>query len=285
MDKLLLINKDINWTSRDVCNKIQHLFHTRKVGHSGTLDPFASGLLLVTINKACKIIPYLDNLKKTYIGEIKLGEETDTLDLTGKIIKEKEVTKLNKKDIEEAFNNYFLGEIEQIPPIFSALHYDGQRLYDLARNGISNIEIKPRKITIYSLKLISFQKDKIKFECVCSTGTYIRSLARDIAYKLNTFGHLISLERIRIGDFNISNAKRIEEINENDGLSVKEALKHLKSIQLENEDDVKKVKNGVNFVFKGIMEDTVLVLDLFANPIAIYKRDKDAIFKCARGLF
>ena len=127
--------------------------------------------------------------------------------------------------------------------------------------------------------------DRIKFECVCSTGTYIRSLARDIAYKLNTFGHLISLKRIKIGDFDVSKSKRIEEINENDGLSVKEALNHLKSIQLENETDVKKIKNGVDFVFKGVLEDVILLLDLSANPIAIYKRDKDDIFKCARGLF
>ena len=148
----ILINKRVGVTSRSVDNVIQRLFHTRKVGHLGTLDPFASGLLVIAVNKGCKSLPFLDDSFKTYQATLSLGKSTSTGDLTGEVKEEKEVPVSNVSTIQTIFDS-FLGESEQIPPMTSALHHEGKRLYDLSRKGIE-IERKPRKIFIKSLKLI-----------------------------------------------------------------------------------------------------------------------------------
>ena len=268
-----------------MCNKLQHLFHTKKVGHSGTLDPFATGLLLLTINKACKIIPFLDKLNKTYIGKLKLGEETDTLDLTGKIIKKSEINKIiSSEDINKVFN-YFIGEIEQLPPIYSAIHYEGKRLYELARNGICDIKIMPRKVRIFNLKLLSNVDNIIEFECVCSSGTYIRSLARDIAHKLNTYGHLIALRRTKIGDFDVANAKKITSVSEKDKINIPDALYNINHVYIDNENMIKKIKDGIKLSFPTEDENLILLLDSNKNPLAIYEKQDGDIYKSLRGLF
>ena len=210
----VLINKRVGVTSRKVDNVIQRLFHTRKVGHLGTLDPFASGLLVIAIDKGCKSLPFIDDSFKKYRAKLKLGEMTNTGDLTGDIIKVCPVDGIYPEVIDLVFKNV-LGESEQVPPMSSALHVDGRRLYELSHQGIE-VERKPRKITIKSLKLLSFTENLIEFEVICSRGTYVRTLGEDIAFKLGTCGHLIELEREEIGNIKLESAKDIDEINEND---------------------------------------------------------------------
>ena len=210
----ILIDKEVNKTSRSVDNKIQRLFHTRKVGHLGTLDPFATGLLIIAVDKGCKSLPFVDDSFKTYEAKMKLGALTDTGDLTGNVIGTMEVPELSESRILEVFDSY-LGDGEQIPPMTSALHQDGKRLYDLARRGVT-VYRKPRKITIKSLKLLYFDGIYLKFEVTCSRGTYVRTLGEDIAKSLGTCGYLEELRRTAIGDIKVEKAKLIDDIVESD---------------------------------------------------------------------
>ena len=212
MDGLILINKDKDWTSRDVCNVIQKIHHTKKVGHTGTLDPFAEGLLLVTINKANKVGQFLDDFSKTYIATLKLGEKTNTSDLTGEIVETQNVPTLSNEEIENVLKT-FLGDIEQVPPMTSAIHYKGRKLYEYFYEGIE-VEREARKVHIYSIRLIDFKDNEITFEAEVSKGTYIRILGDDIASKLNTIGHLSRLIRTKIGPFDIKNSIKLNELSD-----------------------------------------------------------------------
>jgi len=210
--EILNINKPKGWTSFDVVKKIRNLIGIRKVGHSGSLDPFATGVLLVCTGRATKRVPELMRLTKEYIGEIWLGIITDTLDETGKIIDQKPVNVLTLEAVTRVCNQ-FCGEIDQIPPMFSALKVNGVRLYRLARKG-QTIKVNPRRVTIHSLDILSFNSPMLKIKVVCSKGTYIRALARDIGNTLKCGGHLKTLCRTKIGDFSIANAWSIQEFAE-----------------------------------------------------------------------
>ena len=213
MNGIFLINKEANWTSFDICAKVKRLFNTKKVGHSGTLDPFAEGLMIVCLGQATKIIPFLEHYNKTYLATIKLGEETDTLDNTGNIIDKKDVLNYSLEEIKNVLNS-FLGKSQQIPPMFSALKHDGVPLYSLAREGIE-IERKPRDIEIFSIELIEYNNPFLTFKCKVSKGTYIRTLAKDIAIKLSTVGHLVKLIRTNIDKFDLNMAKKVNELTIN----------------------------------------------------------------------
>ena len=160
-DGFLLINKPVGWTSRDVCNKIGHLFGVKKVGHCGTLDPFASGLLIVCLGKATKLVPYLENYDKKYEAVMKVGEKTNTGDYTGEIIATSEKKTIQREEFEKSSEN-FLGDIEQVPPMVSALKVNGQPLYELARKGVE-IERKARKVHIFSLDLVNIDESDVTF--------------------------------------------------------------------------------------------------------------------------
>lgn len=178
MDGILLINKPIGLTSRDVVNKLTKKFGTKKIGHTGTLDPFASGVLILTINKGTKISSYIEDLDKEYIAELLLGISTDTLDLEGEIISKKEVKlPLNKEKILEVISHY-IGQIKQVPPMYSALKVNGEPLYKLARRG-EVIERKERDIIIHNIDLLSITNERLLINVKCSKGTYIRTLGND----------------------------------------------------------------------------------------------------------
>ena len=179
----ILINKKEGVTSRSVDNKIQRLFHTRKVGHLGTLDPFASGLLIIAVDKGCKSLPFIDDSYKTYQAKLLLGKKTSSGDLTTEVIEEKDVPNFNINDVEKVFNS-LLGESEQIPPMASAIHLNGDRLYDLHRKGIK-ADIPARKIFIKELKIIKISAKQVDFSVICSKGTYVRTLGEEIANRLN----------------------------------------------------------------------------------------------------
>lgn len=210
MDGILNINKPTGITSFDVVRKIKTVAKTGKVGHTGTLDPEASGVLPICIGRATKLVDFIMNDYKIYKVELRLGIKTDTYDREGKILSEIEVS-LSKEEIEAAIKS-FIGEIEQVPPMYSALKVNGQRLYTLARQGIE-IERKARKINIYDIEIIDIQSPKAIFNVKCSKGTYIRSLCYDIGEKLNCGGAMWNLERIQTGCFNIRDSVKLEQLN------------------------------------------------------------------------
>lgn len=283
MDGLILINKEKDWTSRDVCNVIQKIHHTKKVGHTGTLDPFAEGLLIVTINKANKIGQFLDDFTKTYIATLKLGKKTSTGDLTGDVIGESNLPSLNENKIEEVLKS-FLGEIEQIPPMTSAIHFKGRKLYEYYYEGLE-IQREARTVNIHNIKLITFKEDEIVFEAEVSKGTYIRVLGENIAEKLNTVGHLTSLIRTKIGPFDLNNAIKLRELDDTKiSYSIGEALAFLPTITVDN-DIAKKVKDGMHLRFENVQDDLIYIKSIDDTPLAIYERKQGDVFKCKRGIW
>ncbi len=195
----IIIDKQAGVTSRQIVNKMSKIFRLNKIGHGGTLDPMASGVLPIALGEATKLISFIQNKKKKYLFTIKWGEATDTEDIEGKVIEKSDI-RPNKEQINKALNA-FIGKINQKPPVFSAIKINGQRSYNLARRKIS-ISHKPRQINVHELSLKKIiNLDFAEFEVVCGKGTYVRSLARDIAEKLNTRGHITNLRRQFVGNF------------------------------------------------------------------------------------
>lgn len=217
MDGVLIVNKEQNWTSNDVVQKVKKITG-EKVGHTGTLDPLATGVLPLLIGKGTLLSKYLVNHDKTYIAKVKLGVKTDTADLEGNILQEAFVDDVvfDKGKIESVLN-IFVGKQKQTPPMYSAIKIKGKKLYEYARSG-QNVDIPQRDIEIYEMELIGFYKEtqEIEFKVSCSKGTYIRSLCEDIAKKLGTIGTMSSLKRTRVGEFKIENAITIGETQEMD---------------------------------------------------------------------
>ena len=210
---LLLVDKPIGITSFKLVHIIKKIFNVKKVGHCGTLDPLASGLMIVLVGKYTKFQDKFMKQDKVYYAEIKLGLKTDSGDLDGKIISQSDFSHVTKELIKTACKS-FVGKINQIPPMYSALKVNGQKLYELARKGII-IDRKPREITIYSIDLIDYKNDTFSIRVQCSSGTYIRTLAEDIGTKLNTDTVLTKLVREQIGNYKLSNAASIDTIKEN----------------------------------------------------------------------
>lgn len=209
---ILNVNKPSGITSFDVVRIIRNLFSLRKVGHSGTLDPMAEGVLIILLGKYTKKASYFLSLPKEYVCEVTLGISTDTLDREGKIINVRKVS-YDEEKIKKAIGS-FCGKIKQIPPMYSALKYQGKKLYELARKGIK-VSLPPREIEIYNIEVLSISKDefpKVKFKVSCSKGTYIRKLAEDIGEKLNCPAHLSALVRISVGDFKIEDSITLREL-------------------------------------------------------------------------
>lgn len=216
MDGIIIINKQKNYTSNDVVQIVKKTFN-EKTGHTGTLDPNATGVLPLLVGKGTKLSKYLINHDKIYEVVLKLGEKRDTADSEGNIIENKEIcySNINKENINEVFNT-FIGKQEQKPPMYSAIKVNGKKLYEYARKG-QEINVEPRKIEIYKIELLNIndRKDEIQFRVECSKGTYIRSLCEDIAEKLQTVGYMKKLNRIKVGNFDINNSITIDELKEN----------------------------------------------------------------------
>lgn len=205
--EVLLIDKPLEWTSFDVVKKIRNNIRIKKVGHAGTLDPLASGLLIVCTGKKTKTINDLMGQEKEYTGVIQLGATTPTLDKESEVDQTFPTEHINAEKI-EAIKPQFLGEIQQVPPIFSAIKVNGKRLYKSARQG-QEVEIEPRTVEIKTLDFTKFEGTELHFRVVCSKGTYIRSLARDIGKALESGGYLIELRRTRIGEHLVENATTV----------------------------------------------------------------------------
>lgn len=254
MDGIIVINKEKEYTSHDVVAKLKKKLNISKVGHTGTLDPNATGVLPILIGKGTKFSKYLINHDKIYEVELELGKKTDTADIEGKVIEEKNVDeKYIKENLLQVLES-FIGKQEQIPPMYSAIKKNGKKLYEYARAG-EKVEIEPRKIEIYKIDLNKYDKNIISFVVSCSKGTYIRSLCEDIAEKLNTLGYMKNLKRLQVGKFNIKDAVYIDDIdlkNVNDYLiTLEEILRGIPCINL----DEKKLKlflNGVQLTDNNI---------------------------------
>lgn len=216
MDGIIIINKSKNCTSHDIVQKAKKIFH-EKVGHTGTLDPMATGVLPLLIGKGTLCSKYLVNHDKIYDVTLTLGVKTDTADSEGASIEKKEVSQtiFQKENIKEILKS-FLGKQEQIPPMYSAIKVKGKKLYEYARKG-QTVEIQPRQIEIYHMELqqIEEKQKQIQFRVACSKGTYIRSLCEDIAERLRTVGYMSGLNRMQVGDFKITDAVSMDELEKN----------------------------------------------------------------------
>lgn len=271
MNGLIVVNKEKGKTSRDIVNELNIILGTKKIGHTGTLDPIASGVLVCVIGKYTKLVNILVNDTKEYIAEIKLGISTDTLDITGNIISTS-IVDITKNDILKVFKYYKKSYLQEVP-LYSSVHVNGKRLYDYARNNIEVI-LPKRKVTIYNLELISFNKDIITFKVKVSKGTYIRSLIKDICNKLNIDGTMNNLIRIKQGNFTLEESYKIEDIKNNNYklLNVKEFLDY-KVIELPD-NLINKVLNG-NTISNTFNIDNRVIFTYKNKDIAIYEVDKE----------
>lgn len=279
MDGFLLINKDQEMTSHDLVNIVRRSVRMKRVGHTGTLDPNATGLMVVAINKSTKLVNYLQNDDKEYIFEIKMGIMTDTLDVWGKTIKEQEINYPSKELILEVLND-FIGKSEQIPPMYSAIKVDGRKLYELARNN-ETIELEPRPIEIFEIELLEY-KPTLKVRVVCSSGTYVRTLIKDICEKTGNIGVMSSLIRTRVGAFRIEDAISVEDVRERNYTLIdpEEALNVYPKYEYKEPSDIfngRRIELNTN-------EDLILIT-INKKSVAFYEREHDNIFKCKRGLW
>ena len=207
---ILIIDKPSGWTSMDVCAKIRGILHEKRVGHGGTLDPMATGVLPVFVGQATRAVEFAENSRKEYVAGLRLGQVTNTQDTSGETLETHPVT-ASQSDVEAALGR-FLGDIQQIPPMYSAIKINGQKLYDLARKG-KEVERKPRSITIYELELLEqVSETDYTFRCVCSKGTYIRTLCHDIGQVLGCGGTLYSLRRTMVAGFTLDQAVTLEDV-------------------------------------------------------------------------
>lgn len=250
MNGIINILKPPGMTSHDVVSFIRKTINIKKVGHTGTLDPNASGVLPICVGKATRVVQYFDDFTKIYRAELTLGYETDTQDKYGKLINSAQVPDLTREVIENTFNE-FKGKIKQIPPMYSAIKYKGKKLYELAREG-KVIERKPREVIIHNINIVNITDMKrIMFDVECSKGTYIRTLCSDIGKKLGTFGCMTFLLRTQVGDYKIENSYTLEEVQEffkNNQFNkilipIDTALKHFDQISF-NKNYFKLLKNG-----------------------------------------
>ena len=280
MDGIIIINKPKNCTSHDIVRKAKKILN-EKVGHTGTLDPNATGVLPLLVGKGTQISKYIINHDKTYEAVLQLGEKTDTADIEGEVIETKPVTvDCLRKEYVTAVLKKMEGKQKQIPPMYSAIKINGKKLYEYARKG-EMVKIEPRKIEIYSLELININEvDKqIEFRVSCSKGTYIRTLCENIAEKLGTVGHMKELKRTQVGEFKIDDAITIEELeqkqtcitiedyfrqNENINLSEKRLQLFLNGVKLTwpLSDGVYKIYSNENFIGIGTVKNNLLKRDI-----------------------
>lgn len=266
---VLLIDKPAGFTSRDIVNQVGKIFHTKKIGHTGTLDPMATGVLILCIGSYTKLVDNLTSKNKEYIAVMQLGLLTDTLDTTGKTIKEESVN-LDEDKIYAAFKN-FPREYNQEVPSYSAVKINGKKLYEYAREGIS-IHLPKRMVSIYSLEILSIDNNEVTFKTCVSKGTYIRSLIRDLGTSLKTYASMRSLRRVSQGAFAIDKCLKISDITENTSLLTLDDLFSYPHFSL-NDTEYQKVLNGNKLSLNS--ESLYLLLTYQNKTIALYIKDGD----------
>lgn len=278
MNGIIIINKESGCTSRDTINELTRELKTKKIGHTGTLDPLATGVLITCIGEATKLVELITSEEKEYIAGLRLGINTDTLDITGNIIEK------NFKDIEDTKIHKVItsmkGKYLQEVPKYSAVKINGKKLYEYARENI-DVELPKRQVEIKNIEIVSdivHEKDSIEFKikCTVSKGTYIRSLVRDIANKLNTIGVMTTLTRTKQGKYGIEQAYKLEDIKKSNYkmISIKDYLKDMYTIEVDEQVETY-IRNG-RILENRYTEEKILFVDTKGEPLAIYKiYDKD----------
>lgn len=276
MDGVVVINKPAGMTSHDVVFKLRKILQTKKIGHTGTLDPNATGVLLVLVGKATKILPFIEDIDKEYIATLQLGKRTFTDDIWGDVLEEKEVTAIDDfKDVLSSFQ----GVITQTPPKVSSIKVNGKKLYEYARNG-EEVEIPTRQVEIFETEVLDDKE--YKFRVHCSSGTYIRSLCVDIAKKSDNLGCMSSLVRSKVGRFTLDDAQELKTLSLDNVVfhPIESMLSHLAFIAYEPIEDIyhgKKVKVKTE-------EDRICIIH-DGKCIAVYERLQGEVFKSIRGLW
>lgn len=265
MNGILVVNKEENFTSRDVVNKLSHILNTKRIGHTGTLDPIATGVLVITIGKYTKLSDALMSKYKEYIAEFIIGKSTDTLDITGNILEEKEAN-ISNDEIIKAINS-FKKSYNQEVPIFSAVKVNGKKLYEYARNNES-VELPSKIVDIKEIEVLDIKDNIVKFKCLVSKGTYIRSLIRDIGISLNIPTCMKSLVRTKQGNFKIEDSYTLKDIENN-----KFKLLDIDKVLDLDIIDIDKNKNIYKRVINGIKFD----LNISSKPFVLFKRDNEKI--------
>ncbi len=280
MSEILYIDKPKGITSFDLCFKLRKVFNTKKIGHTGTLDPNATGLMVCLINNASKTNQFLVSARKEYIATVKIGIKTDSEDIDGLIIEEKKEVMPKSQEIETVLNS-FLGKSTQIPPMASAIKVNGKKLYEYMRNN-ETVEIKPREIEVYSIELLEVNAETFSFRCNVSSGTYIRTLAQDVLKKLNIIGTCLDLRRTKIDDIDINEADSLEDVlnGKYHTHSIYEVLSKYYYVYKVN--DSKAIKDGKPFK-ADLKDETILCVDENNIALAIYKKE-DGMYRCVRGL-
>ena len=278
MDGVLLVHKPAGMTSHDVVNRIRKIFHTKKVGHCGTLDPEATGVLVLCIGKATKALQFLMSETKEYQATLVLGQATDTYDASGQVVAQKPFQGVSHVD---AVLQSFVGSQEQLPPMYSAIKVNGKKLYEYARNH-EKVEVQPRSIVIHHIELLDQHDQFITFRVQCSKGTYIRSLCVDIGKKLGYPAHMQKLVRLASGHFRLEKCFSLEDIEQGHYhmLSLEEAFQHFEHYVVEDAQIVyhgKKIKSDI--------DHQVVVCNQEGQVLAVYGPDGTGYLKSIRGLF
>ncbi|MBE6113148.1 MAG: tRNA pseudouridine(55) synthase TruB [Peptococcaceae bacterium] len=283
MDGIVNVMKPAGMTSHDVVAKLRRIYHTRKVGHTGTLDPDAVGVLPVCIGQATRLVEYLTDKEKTYKTVMKFGSETNTQDASGEVTVTTELPSLSREEF-VAVTQQFIGEIQQIPPMYSAIKKDGQPLYKLARQGI-DVEVEPRPVVIHEIKVLMYQPESAMLEIRCGKGTYIRTLCQDIARACGSSGHMAYLMRTKSGVFGADTAVALSRLEESEHpeqflMDMNTSLADMPALAVKDAAMLVRVQNGLAQRVPGaaqLAEGTVCrALDSQGNLVAIGTIEKES---------
>ena len=279
MNGYFLLDKESGYTSNDVDCIIRKKFSLRKAGHLGTLDPFATGLLIVGVNNATRLMSLFEDDEKSYIATLQLGKTTDTLDCDGTIIQEEEVRSYSLEEIKDVIAS-FLGKQKQEVPLYSAKHIDGKRAYELAREK-RKVKAPIIDIDVKKIALLQYKDQEITFSVTVSKGTYIRSLGRDIALRLGTIGYLSSLRRTSVNQFEVINAKKLVDLSADDLLSIEEVFPQIPTFVCDKT-QAKRVFNG-NDLHLDSQEENYLFMKVEDKILALYRQDRPHHYISYRG--
>lgn len=271
MEGFIFVDKPVGYTSHDVVAIVRKKLSMKKVGHSGTLDPFATGLLIIAVGRYTKIIPLMDAMPKRYSAVGVFGEERDTEDIEGKVIKTANLPSESYEEFESLLKNNFSGTIEQIPPAYSALKVNGKRAYDLARKG-EEVVLPVRKINIHEISLLNYDRHSFEIDVSVSRGTYIRSLVRDIGRAVSSAAYTTSLRRTAIGFVSVDDATSIDSISEVDVLPFSDIFPDIPSVIVEDEGIQKKLLNGDIRVLNNLEEPKTVFYDMKGKLLALAEK-------------
>lgn len=288
-DYILLIDKPAYMTSQDCLSILKQKLQVKKIGHTGTLDPIATGLMVVLVNEATKLSNFILALDKTYIATMQLFIRTDTGDISGNVLENNPAFKISEDAIMRVFNAFDNVQYEQVVPLYSAVKKDGKKMYQYAFKN-QPVELPKRMVTIKRLKFISMNNNLIQFQVTCSKGTYIRALIGDLAAALKTVATMTGLRRVQQSDFSIQDALTLDQITDEKSIkshmiSIVEGLKHsLKVVTITNRDTLTKIKHGKQINLPDIeVKKEVLLVNRNKQPLAIYANEKGTTYISKRG--